>query len=98
MSSSFGDEFSILEEQARQSDGAGELFTEHYPLYSEMAAEELEQQFDVLVVDEAQDLAEPYHLDFFDTALYGGLAGGRWAIFGAFRKHFPKTVNFGYRK
>jgi Nuclease-related domain/UvrD-like helicase C-terminal domain/Schlafen group 3, DNA/RNA helicase domain len=34
-----------------------------------------------LIVDEAQDLLTEVHLDFFDTLLDGGLAGGLWRVF-----------------
>lgn len=42
--------------------------------------------FDVLVIDEAQDLLEEEYLDVFDLLLKGGLAGGRWALFGDFER------------
>jgi hypothetical protein len=42
--------------------------------------------FDVLVLDEAQDLMNPECLDFLDLALKGGLAKGRWAFFGDFSR------------
>lgn len=42
--------------------------------------------YDVLVVDEAQDLLEVEYLDVFDLLLTGGLAGGRWAFFGDFER------------
>ena len=40
--------------------------------------------FDFLVLDEAQDLLQPHYLDVLDLALEGGLAGGRWLMFGDF--------------
>jgi hypothetical protein len=40
--------------------------------------------FDFLVVDEAQDLLQPHYLDVLDLVLEGGLAGGRWLMFGDF--------------
>lgn len=42
--------------------------------------------FDMLVIDEAQDLLEEEYLDVFDLLLKGGLAGGRWAMFGDFER------------
>ncbi len=43
-------------------------------------------QFDMLVIDEAQDiLLEPY-LDFLDLSLKGGFAAGDWYLFGDFEK------------
>ena len=40
--------------------------------------------FDFLVIDEAQDLLQPHYLDVLDLVLEGGLAGGRWLMFGDF--------------
>jgi DNA polymerase III delta prime subunit len=42
--------------------------------------------FDELVVDEAQDLLRDSYLDFLDMSLRGGLASGRWSLFGDFEK------------
>lgn len=43
--------------------------------------------FDVLIVDEAQDLlSRPAYLDVLDASLIGGLAGGRWLMFGDFER------------
>lgn len=41
-------------------------------------------QFDVLIVDEAQDLAADQYLDLMEFCVRGGLASGRWAAFGDF--------------
>jgi len=42
--------------------------------------------FDELVVDEAQDVLRASYLDFLDLSLRGGLAAGRWRMFGDFEK------------
>lgn len=42
--------------------------------------------FDVLLVDEAQDLVSPQCLDLFDLVLADGLSNGRWAMFGDFSR------------
>ncbi len=43
--------------------------------------------YDVLIVDEAQDLvAETAYLDVLDASLPKGLAGGRWLMFGDFER------------
>ena len=42
--------------------------------------------YDMLVIDEAQDLLEDDYLDVFELLLNGGLAGGRWAFFGDFER------------
>jgi hypothetical protein len=43
-------------------------------------------QFDVLIIDEAQDLAEPSYLDVMDALLDGELSGGCWRMFGDFER------------
>jgi nuclease-like protein/UvrD-like helicase family protein len=58
------------------------FFQEAYPrLALEAIAEGAVEPFDVLVVDEGQDLIRPGYLDVMDALLKGGLPGGRWAIF-----------------
>lgn len=42
--------------------------------------------FDMLIIDEAQDLLGEEYLDVLDLLLKGGLAGGRWAFFGDFER------------
>lgn len=54
--------------------------------------------FDVIVLDETQDLALDPYLDVLDILLEGGLAGGRWAFFGDFERQAIYTedaVNAG---
>jgi hypothetical protein len=41
--------------------------------------------FDLLILDEAQDLLWPGYLDVIDLLLKGGLKEGRWMIFGDFK-------------
>jgi len=42
--------------------------------------------YDMLVIDEAQDLLEAEYLDVFDLLLKGGLAGGSWVFLGDFER------------
>ncbi len=44
------------------------------------------QLFDVLVVDEAQDLLADQYLDVLDMSLRGGLSTGEWRLFGDFER------------
>ena len=46
----------------------------------------MDAPFDVLVMDEGQDLCRQDILDLANRTLRGGLAGGRWAIFGDFTR------------
>ena len=60
---------------------------ETYAYYGILGLEEQGVLFDVLVVDEAQDLLwSPHVCGFLDAALRDGLTGGRWAIFGDFNR------------
>jgi DNA replication protein DnaC len=51
-----------------------------------LLAAEGPQPFDVLVVDEAQDLLDDRYLDVLDMSLKGGLASGEWRLFGDFER------------
>lgn len=42
--------------------------------------------FDVLIVDEAQDILVEEYLDVFELLLAGGLANGHWTFFGDFER------------
>ncbi len=61
-----------------------ELYEQVYPEYARRALQSAGPQLDVLVVDEAQDLCQSPYIDLIDMALEGGLAAGRWAMFGDF--------------
>ena len=86
VASSVGEEFLEHERDAVESNSLGTLFDELYPFYGEIALEEMDELFDVLVVDEAQDLVDVTSLDLLNRAVRGGLAGGRWGIFGDFTR------------
>lgn len=74
-----------FEEQAR-SRADHELYDEVFPFYGELTGSETDTPFDVLVLDEAQDLLKKPVLNVLNTWLKGGLAGGHWAILGDFTK------------
>lgn len=44
------------------------------------------EPFDELVIDEAQDILKDDYLDVLDVSLKGGLAAGRWRLFGDFER------------
>lgn len=76
---------------ARAPDGAGPSFWE--TRLPELACDQLMAArgegeaahiFDEMVVDEAQDILRDRYLDFLDLSLRGGLAAGRWRMFGDF--------------
>jgi superfamily I DNA/RNA helicase len=41
-------------------------------------------RFDFIVIDEAQDLLQPQYIEAIDLLLTGGVASGRWRMFGDF--------------
>ena len=84
--SSVKEEFLADEQKALDSDSLETLFDDIYPFYGELALEELDTPFDVLVMDEAQDLSNQVTFDLINRAIRGGLAGGTWAIFGDFTR------------
>ena len=94
LTSSIASEFKEQERQALERGNVGSLFNELYPFYGEVALEEVGAPFDVLVMDEAQDIGDRHMLDFLNLAIRGGLAGGRWAIFGDFTRQalYGETV------
>jgi len=49
-----------------------------------MDNEKQAEQFEVMIIDEAQDILRPGYLDFLDLCLTGGLAAGTWNMFGDF--------------
>lgn len=47
--------------------------------------DESAKKYDVLIVDEGQDILTAEYLDVLSELLVGGLAGGKWLIFGDFK-------------
>lgn len=56
------------------------------PLESLFVLEDIpeEERFDLLIIDESQDLMTESYLDVFDSMLKGGLSNGKWVLFGDF--------------
>jgi hypothetical protein len=57
--------------------------------------------FDLLLVDEAQDLLSDAYLDVMELLLHGGLASGSWAMFGDFERqaiYADKAGAFGLER
>ena len=75
-------DFQTAEQQSREA----ELFDTVYPLYGLLALEASSERFDVVVMDEAQDLARQPILGLLNVWLKGGLRDGRWAFFGDFHR------------
>jgi hypothetical protein len=81
ISSPFAAEFQVKEKQ----DSGPELYATIYPFYGQLALDGA-NPFDVVVIDEAQDMLKPGILDVLSVWQKGGLASGRWAIFGDFHR------------
>ncbi|MFI8446715.1 nuclease-related domain-containing DEAD/DEAH box helicase [Streptomyces erythrochromogenes] len=77
-----------LAPSARPATGSDDgFFTEELPDLALEALLELEgPPFDVLVVDEAQDLMRESYLNVLDSSLRGGLSSGQWLAFGDFTR------------
>jgi hypothetical protein len=63
-----------------------ELYEDTYSVCGKLAVEEQNEPYDVLVMDEAQDLLQHGVLEVLNVWLRGGLAEGSWAIFGDFQR------------
>ena len=66
------------------ADISGEdFFLETLPFNTLLSFEENDlDQFDVVVVDEIQDLAKEQYMEVFDAILVGGMGGGNWVFAG----------------
>ena len=65
--------------------GARKLFyQETLPSKLSQILKSLYDRFDVIIIDEAQDLITPGFIDVFDASLSGGLSRGKWRMFGDF--------------
>ena len=63
-------------------ENALEFFGKQFPeLAADALCEKSHDGWDVLIVDEAQDLLTPEHLDVFDLLLRDGMCRGRWHLF-----------------
>ena len=72
----------LLPRLRAMDESAPEFFARGFPeLAAEALCEKSHAGWDVLVVDEAQDLLTPEHLDVFDLLLREGMSRGRWHLF-----------------
>ena len=62
------------------------FFKEKLPALAIPLIREGLEKFDLLVVDEAQDLINDVYLDVFDQVLNGGIRDGNWRFFGDFSR------------
>lgn len=63
---------------------SGELTTR--AIDSLLAEDTAPARFDFVVIDEAQDLLQPQYIEVIDLLLTGGIASGKWRMFGDFER------------
>ena len=85
----FGSIHSYLLQQTNlksSSSGSHLFFSEELPFEFILQNEDIDEdkKFDLLIIDEAQDLITPYYLEVFDLILKGGMKAGKWVFFGDF--------------
>jgi hypothetical protein len=74
----------FLEQEKRGQ--SAELYENTYTDYGKLAVEERNQPYDLIVMDEAQDLLRPGILEVLDVWTRGGISSGRWVFFGDFQR------------
>jgi len=63
-----------------------QLYKDIFPFWGQLAVEETKEPYDVLVLDEAQDLLQTGVLDVLNLWLKQGIKDGNWVIFGDFQR------------
>ncbi|GES49980.1 nuclease [Rhizobium sp. NBRC 114257] len=72
----------LLNRLKNEDDGSDDFFAFQFPdIAAEALCEKSFSSWDVLVVDEAQDILTPQHLDVLDLLLKDGLRRGKWHFF-----------------
>lgn len=75
-------EAGLISRLGAEDENASDFFGKRFPqLAAEALCERSTPGWDVLVVDEAQDLLTPEHMDVFDLLLKEGLSRGCWHLF-----------------
>lgn len=72
-----------------------DFFSEVLPFEFLLSNEDISEQekYDLIIVDEFQDLTDPSYLEIFNTVLKGGLKSGKWIFFGDFCKQAIYSEN-----
>lgn len=71
---------------ASEAENKNDFFANSFCDYAQDAIIDTETQFDILIVDEVQDLCTTGYFDVLDMALQNGLKHGKWGIFGDFNR------------
>lgn len=67
-------------------------------LYAEYLMDQAHEPFDVLIIDEAQDVFETHYLEAIDLMLSGGLQNGNWYFFMDADKQNLYFAHMGYEE
>lgn len=98
ITNSFCREEFLEEEKPALEEDSTEFFQETYPLFGSLALGDSDQSCELLIIDEGQDLIRDNYLAVLDSWLVGGLAGGRWVIFGDFTRQAIYTGASGLQE
>jgi hypothetical protein len=77
-------ESDFLDQERRGQTAA--LYEDTYSDLGRLAVEERNEPYDLIVMDEAQDLLRPRVLEVLNVWIKGGIAAGSWAVFGDFQQ------------
>ena len=85
--SALATDFERAWQAARANGRESQFFREDYPLYAlDAIAEGAIEPFDLVLIDEGQDLISDETLTLFDQLTRGGWAGGRWMLCADFNR------------
>lgn len=79
-------ESGLGEQYLHQEKKVDNFFSEGFCRFVMDAVLEKNTQYDLIIVDEIQDLSLKNYLDVFDLCLKNGLSGSNWAFFGDFNR------------
>ncbi|MCR5448346.1 MAG: NERD domain-containing protein [Solobacterium sp.] len=65
---------------------SSEFYQNKLPVLAKEAIQEMRDRFDLVIIDEAQDLVKPQYIDVLDVCLHEGFARGQWIMFGDFSR------------
>ncbi|MBU1777978.1 MAG: NERD domain-containing protein [Gammaproteobacteria bacterium] len=71
---------------AEESENNNDFYVKRFCEYTLNTIIETEIQYDILIIDEVQDLCITPYFDVFDILLRNGLKDGKWALFGDFNR------------
>lgn len=75
-----------IADESAPSDASDEYWSRRLPEQALLVLLETGPRYELLIVDEAQDLADPNYLEVMDALLDGELTSGCWRMFGDFER------------